>query len=111
MRRPGGRLLRAGRIAGTPSSAMTAVSDRVSPTATVRRRPSGSSMVGASFSISGAPPPARFMATTCSSMICSGTSQPTARSVRPWAVTVHTNSRSPQSAGTVTCQAKRWRRG
>ena len=68
-------------------------------------------MEGAAFTISGAPPPLRFIAMTCSSMICSGTSHPTARSVRPWAVTVQTSSLSPQSAGTRTRKVKRWRRG
>ena len=66
---------------------------------------------GAAFSISGAPPPLRFMATTCSSIICSGTNQPTAVSVRPYADTVQTNSLSPQSAGTRTRKLKRCRRG
>ena len=46
-----------------------------------------------------------------SSISHSGCSQATARSVLPCAVTDHTSSRSPQSAGTPTRNAKLWKRG
>ena len=84
---------------------------RGSPTRTVRSAGSTSLIDGAAFTISGTPPPLRFIATTCSSMICSGTSQPTARSLRPCAVTVQISSFEPQSAGTRTRKLNRCRRG
>ena len=65
-------------------------------------------MVGASLPASGS----RLVPLAAGSAIShSGCSQATALSVRPCAVTLQVSSRSPQSAGTSTPNAKLWKRG